>query len=107
MTRRIDATVDFWEDQDDVYAISLKRGQPVYVGLKGPEKGYDLSMALWLPQARSIEDVGSVRLRVRVSARPGARQYFAYRAPERGRYFVQVRMSSAGLARYRLIVVKA
>ena len=107
VTRRIDATVDFWDDQDDVYAISLKKGQPVYVGLKGPEKGYDLSMALWLPHTRSIEDVGSVRMRVRVSARPGARQYFAYRAPEAGKYFVQVRMSSAGLARYRLIVVKA
>ena len=107
MTRRIDATVDFWDDQDDVYAINLKRGQPVYVGLKGPEKGYDLSMALWHPRTASVANVASVRPRVLVSARPGARQYFAYRAPEAGRYFVQVRMSSPGLARYRLTVVKA
>ena len=48
-----------------------------------------------------------MRLRVRVSARPGARQYFAFRALEAGKYFVQVRMSSAGHARYRLTVVKA
>jgi subtilisin family serine protease len=107
VTRRIDATVDFWDDQDDVYAIHLKRGQPVYVGLKGPEEGFDLSMALWLPDTRSIEDLASVRSRVRVSARVGARQYFSYRAPEAGRYFVQVRMSSPGLVRYRLTVVKA
>ncbi|MGH3077581.1 MAG: S8 family peptidase [Gaiellaceae bacterium] len=107
VTRRIDATVDFWDDQDDVYAIHLLRGQPVYVGLKGPEEGFDLSMALWLPDTRSIEDLASVRSRVRVSARAGARQYFSYRAPEAGRYFVQVRMSSPGLVRYRLTVVKA
>jgi hypothetical protein len=64
-------------------------------------------MALWRPDTRSIEDLASVRSRVRVSARVGARQYFSYRAPEAGRYFVQVRMSSPGLVRYRLTVVKA
>ena len=107
MTRRIDATVDFWDDQDDVYAIHLKRGQPVYVGLKGLEKGFDLSMALWLPRhglGRGRRERAVARPRV---GPPWARQYFAYRAPRGGRYFVQVRMSSAGLARYRLTVVKA
>jgi subtilisin family serine protease len=106
-TRRIDATVDFWDDQDDVYAIRLRRGQPVYVGLKGPETGVDLSLAFWLPGTRSIQDVSTVQRRARVSARPGARQYLSYRADLAGTYFVQVRMSSAGLARYRLTVVKA
>jgi subtilisin family serine protease len=106
-TRRIDATVDFWDDQDDVYAIRLRRGQPVYVGLKGPERGVDLNLAFWLPGTRSVQDVSSVRLRARVSARPGARQYLAYRAERAGTYYVQVRASSAGLSRYRLTVVKA
>jgi subtilisin family serine protease len=104
--RRIDATVDFWDDQDDVYAVHLTRGQPVYVGLKGPERGFDLSLAFWLPRTRSIESVSSVRSRARVSARPGARQYLSYRAGAAGTFFVQVRMSSPGLARYRLTVIK-
>jgi subtilisin family serine protease len=106
-TRRIDATVDFWDDQDDVYAIRLRRGQPVYVGLKGPRRGVDLSLALWLPGTASITDVASVRLRARVSARLGARQWLSYRSRRAGTYYVQVRMSSAGSARYRLTVVKA
>jgi hypothetical protein len=105
-SRRVDATVDFWDDQDDVYAITLRKGQPVYVGLKSSEPGVDLNLAFWLPKTRSIEDVSSVRFRARVSARPGSRQYLSYRAEAAGTFYVQVRIASAGLARYRLTIVK-
>jgi subtilisin family serine protease len=105
--RRIKATVDFWDDQDDVYAIRLTKNQPVYVGLTGSDTSVDLSLAFWLPQARSIEGVGDLRFRARVSARTGARQYLSYRARSAGTYFVQVRMSSPGLTRYRLTIIKA
>ena len=105
--RRIKATVDFWDDQDDVYAIRLKKGQPVYLGLTGSDPSVDLSLAFWLPQARSIESVSSLRFRARVSVRTGARQYLSYRARAAGTYFVQVRMSSPGLTRYRLTIIKA
>jgi hypothetical protein len=104
---RIHATADFWDDQDDVYSIRLHRGQHVYVGLMGYDPGVDLDLALWLPQTRSIYDVREARFRVRVSARPGERQYFAYRAPRTARYFVQVRISTPGSARYRLSIVKS
>jgi len=105
-TGRLKATVDFWDDQDDVYAIRLKRNQPVYLGLTGGDPAADLSLALWLPRTRSVQDVGDIGLRARVSARPGAREYLSFRARAPGVYFVQVRMSSPGLTRYRLIVVK-
>jgi subtilisin family serine protease len=104
--RRMNATVDFWDDQDDVYAFRLRKGQRVYVGLTGPEASADLSLALWLPATRSIEDVSSIRFRAKVSARTGPREYFSYRAPATGIYFVQVRMSSPGVTRYRLAIVK-
>jgi subtilisin family serine protease len=105
--RRLQAEVDFWDDQDDVYAIRLERNQPVYVGLTGTDASVDLSLALWLPQTGSIENVGDSRFRVRTSARIGSRQYLSYRAPLTGTYYVQVRMSSPGVTRYRLAVVKA
>jgi subtilisin family serine protease len=104
--RRIYATVDFWDDQDDVYAIGLRKRQRVYVGLTGPEPSADLSLALWLPETKSVEDVRSFRLRARLSARLGAREYFSFRAPASGTYFVQVRMSSPGTTLYRLTIVK-
>lgn len=104
--RRIKATVDFWDDQDDVYAIRLRKGQRVYVGLTGSDTAADLSLAFWLPGTTSIESVGGLRFRARVSTRPGAREYLSHRAGSTGTYYVQVRMSSPGLTRYRLTIVK-
>ena len=104
--RQINAVVDFWDDQDDVYAIRLEKGQRAYVGLTGTDVTADLSLALWLPQARTIGNVRSLRFRARISARPAAREYFSHRASKGGWYYVQVRMSSPGLTRYRLTVVK-
>lgn len=105
--RRINATVDFWDDQDDVYAVRLQRRQRMYVGLTGSDASTDLSLALWLPATRGIESVTSVRFRAKISARAGAREYFSYRAPSTGTYFVQVRMSSPGTTKYRLAIVRS
>ena len=104
--RLINATVDFWDDQDDVYAVPLRKGQRVYVGLTGADVTADLSLALWLPPTRSIDGVASVRFRARISAKPAAREYFSHKAVAAGTYYVQVRMSSPGITRYRLRIVK-
>jgi subtilisin family serine protease len=105
-SRKLNATVDFWDDQDDVYAIRLRARQRVYVGLTGEDTTADLSLALWMPGTRSVENVASLRFRAKVSTRGRSREYFSYRAPVTGSYYVQVRMSSPGVTRYRLIVVK-
>jgi subtilisin family serine protease len=104
--RRINAEVDFWDDQDDVYAIKLRKGQRTYVGLTGSDVTADLSLALWLPKTRSIANVRDLRFRARISARPAAREYFSHRAAKTGTYYVQVKMSSPGITRYRLTIVK-
>ncbi len=104
--RRLRARVDFWDDQDDVYAIRLNRNQPVYVGLTGSDTSVDLSLAFWLPRAGSLERVADFHYRVRTSARPGSRQYLSYRPRLAGTYYIQVRMSSPGATRYRLAIVK-
>ena len=103
---RLRARVDFWDDQDDVYAIRLNRNQPVYVGLTGSDTSVDLSLAFWLPRARSVQRVADFRFRVGTSARPGSRQYLSYRPRLAGTYYVHVRMSSPGATRYRLAIVK-
>ncbi len=104
--RRLNAELDFWDDQDDVYAIKLRKGQRMYVGLTGADASADLSLALWLPKTRSIGNVRDLRFRARISARPAAREYFSHRAGKAGTYYVQVRMSSPGITRYRLTIVK-
>jgi subtilisin family serine protease len=104
--RRVRARLDFWDDQDDVYAIRLNRNQPVYVGLTGADASIELNLAFWLPGARSVERVADFRYRVRTSARPGARQYLSYRPRLAGTYYIQVRIASAGATRYRLAIIK-
>ena len=105
-TSRVQATLDFWDDQSDVYAIQLKRRQPVYVSVRGPG-GTDTNLILWKPGTRRVDDLASLRMVVRQSAKPGPREWLAYRAPKAGLYYVQVKLGSRGSGRYRLTIVKA
>ncbi len=104
--KRIEATLDFWDDQSDVYAIRLKRRQPVYVSVRGPA-GTDTNLILWRPGTKHVDAVDSVDRVARQSARPGAREYLSFRAPEAGMYYVQVKLGSRGAGRYKLVIVKA
>jgi hypothetical protein len=105
-SRRLFASVDFWDDQDDVYAVPVERGQRVYVGLSGRDPEQDLSLALWLPGTRSITGVANVGRRAKASARSGPRQYFSFRAARSGVHYVQVRITTPASSRYRLTIVK-
>jgi subtilisin family serine protease len=104
--KRIQATLDFWDDQNDVYAIRLGRGQPVYVSVRGVA-GTDTNLILWRPGTRHIDDLSALEFVARQSARPGAREYLQYRARKTGWHYVQVKLGSRGAGRYRLTIVKA
>jgi subtilisin family serine protease len=105
-TRKLEATLDFWDDQNDVYAIRLRRGQPVYLSVRGPA-GHDTNLILWKPGTTHVDDLASVRRVARQSARPGPREYLSYRAPKAGIYYVQVKLGARGAGRYKLVIVKA
>ena len=105
-TIKLEATVDFWDDQTDVYAIRLRRGQPVYVSVRGPA-GHDTNLILWSPGTKHVDDLASLGRVARQSARPGPREYLSYRAPKAGIYYVQVKLGARGAGRYKLVIVKA
>jgi len=105
-SRRLSATVDFWDDQDDVYAIPLRAGQRVWVSLAASSFDADLSLALWRPGTRSVTSVLGNKNRAKLSARVALRQHISFRAPSAGMYYVQVRITSPGHLRYRLTYVK-
>jgi Subtilase family len=104
--KRIEATLDFWDDQSDVYAIRLQRGQPVYLSVRGPP-GTDTNLILWEPGTKHVDDLASLRLVAKQSARPGPREYLSFRAPKLGTYYVQVKLGSRGAGKYKLVIVKA
>jgi len=103
--RRLQATLDYWDDQQDVYAVRLKRGQRMYAGLVGPART-DVNLVLWRPGTTAVDDLRAQTRRVTQSARPGSREYLAYRAKRGGLYYLQVKIASTGSGRYRLTIVK-
>jgi hypothetical protein len=74
--------------------------------VRGPA-GTDTNLILWLPGTKHVDDLSSLDLIARQSARPGPREYLSYRAPKTGTYYVQVKLGSRGAGRYKLVIVKA
>ena len=105
--RFVRASADFWDDQDDVYSIRLRRGQKLYVSAV-PADSSDVVLALWRPSTISVTDLAHVDLRIRLSNRPGRRERLGFTAPEEGWYHLQVRLTAPTETpvSYRLSVVR-
>jgi subtilisin family serine protease len=96
------ATIDFWDDRNDVYSMHLRRGERVRVALFGTPDT-DVDLVLWMPGARRIDDTRTLTGRqAGSSARPGAQELVSHRARRSGRYFVQVKISKPGGGPYTL-----
>jgi subtilisin family serine protease len=104
-TRTVRATLDFWDDQTDVYAIYLRRGQRLFASLRGPRVG-STSLALWDPATQSVDDLSRQDLRLRLAGRPGRSEHLGARAMAAGWHFLQVKLGSPGAGEYRLSIAK-
>ena len=103
--RTVRATVDFWDDHDDVYAVHLHQGQRLVASLRAAATG--TALAVWAPAARSVNDFSGQRLRLGVSATPGHDERLFWTAAVTGWHHVQVRIAeAAGPVRYRLTVTR-
>jgi subtilisin family serine protease len=104
--RALRATLDYWDDQDDVYRVYARRGDRIFVSLTKPA-GQTASLGLWAPGTESVTGFPDVsrRLRVRDGAGTGT-AYLTHFARRTGWYFVHVRIVTAGAGQYRLFVQK-
>jgi hypothetical protein len=104
------ATLDFWDDQIDVYRIRLRKGQTVAVSLRGPART-DTNLILWKPGTRQVEprnlSPALQALRVTQSVHVGPNEHFLNRAREDGWYYVEVKLSTPGAGQYRLHISKS
>jgi hypothetical protein len=99
---RIRATIDYWDDQVDVYKVKLRRGQRLVARLRGP-RGTNTNLFLWKPGTRRV--AGSAvdrRLLAAQSTSPGSAERIRVRVQETGWYFLEVKASTAGAGRYSL-----
>ena len=102
-TRQIDATLDYWNDRDDVYRIFLHRGERLVVS-GGASTAIRPVLALWRPGTVTVDPPASVSRRL--ASRP-AGAGLSYRATTEGWYLLDVRLTHATRGPYRLVVTKS
>jgi hypothetical protein len=105
--RFVKASVDFWDDQDDVYGVFLHRGEKLYVSLV-PSVSAVVALALWRPETVSVADLARQELRVRLSNGRDRRERLAWTADADGWHFLQARLTapSGPPVAYRLSIVR-
>jgi hypothetical protein len=98
---RFRATVDYWDDSNDVYRIKLRRGQRVTVTARRTSS-LALSVVLWKPALASLSDARA-SFRARLSANgQGTVDRLRYRAKKTGWYSLQVAASRPSFGAYTL-----
>jgi subtilisin family serine protease len=94
------AWVDRFEDQDDVYAIRLRRGQRIITAIAHVRGNIELY--LWLPGTRTVAaGAANSRTHLLAAGRGRHRAKIALRAPVSGIYYVDV-YARAGSGAYAL-----
>ena len=103
----IKATIDFWDDPVDVYALALRPGQTLTATFRGPVDTAD-DLLLWSPQTQSVNTPVDLAFRVVRSTKPGSNQRLAYTVPRGagGLYYLEVKITEPGSGRYTLKFLK-
>jgi subtilisin family serine protease len=102
-SRVVEATLDYWNDRDDVYRVYLRTGERL-VTSAGTSGSLRPALALWRPGTATV-DLAAAPLRRLASRPPGAT--LSYGAKAAGWYVLHVRVTSPGGGSYRLAVAKS
>jgi hypothetical protein len=94
------ATIDYWQDQTDVYAVRLRKGQRIRATLVGPADA-ETKLFLWKPGTRRVGDFADLR-KLAARATVGDVRRIRYTAPARGWYYLQVKVTARGAGKYTL-----
>jgi subtilisin family serine protease len=101
--RQVDATLDYWNDRNDVYGVFLRAGERL-VATAGASTSVRPAFALWRPGTQTI-DQASVKVR-RLAARPPG-VTLTYRARATGWYVLHVSVTRPVAGPYQIVVSKA
>jgi subtilisin family serine protease len=98
--QRIHATIDYWDDREDVYKIKVRSGQKLVARLRGPV-GANSDLFLWKPGTTRIG--GSAvdqRFLAAQSRSPGSLDKIRLRVGQGGWYYLVVKIASPGSGKY-------
>lgn len=108
LPRTIGASLDFWDDNVDVYHVYLHSGQHLYARLT-PDVRAGIRLAVWSPGTTRVEGLQvDLTRRVAESRSVGEQARVAYRAPVSGVYYVQAKLvtPTPNPVQYRLSLVR-
>ena len=104
-SRELTATLDYWDDPLDVYALKLAAGTTLAARVQGPGEA-NVNLELWRPGTETVLSPAQVLSdRVARAARPGSVERIVYRAKRAGWYYVAVRIAH-GFGPYALSLSK-
>ena len=101
----VKATLDFWDDQIDVYRVYLRKGQRLRVTLNGPS-GANSNLLLWKPGTKRVNDLRRQNFRVAQSIGPGSAHRLGYRVRKKGWYYLEVKVATRGAGSYELTLTR-
>jgi hypothetical protein len=100
--QRIKATIDYWDDRDDIYKIKLHQRQTFAARLRGPA-GSNLDLYLWQPGTTSVGGTAvDQRFLAAQSRVPGSLDRIRVRVQKTGWYYLVVKMTAPGSGKYTL-----
>jgi subtilisin family serine protease len=100
----LDATLDYWDDQVDVYRVRLVRGERLHAQAAARWPNAAVALTLWAPGTKSLQ---GTKGKVAWTSRPGKTQRLSYRALQTGWYDVKLRVAAHGGGRYTLNLTKS
>lgn len=104
-TIAVNATIDFWDDQIDVYRLYVKKNQRLLLALNGPE-GANSNLLLWKPGTKHVGDLRTQHLRAAEAIGPGTSHELRYKVPASGWYYVEVKITTRGFGPYELDITR-
>jgi len=102
----VKATIDFWDDQIDVYRLYIKKNQTLKLTLNGPA-GATSNLLLWKPGTKHVNDLHTQHLRAAQAIGPGPTHRIGYRAPASGYYYAEVKLTTQGFGPYELTISRS
>ena len=102
----VKATIDFWDDQIDVYRLYIKKNQTLKLTLNGPA-GATSNLLLWKPGTKHVNDLHTQHLRAAQAIGPGPTHRIGYRAPASGWYYAEVKLTTQGFGPYELTISRS
>jgi hypothetical protein len=94
LPRTVAASLDYWDDNTDVYRVHLKKGARLFARLT-PGSPAAVRLTLWAPGTEHVElapDTRAVDTRVTQGRRVGVQVRLAYRAPGTGVYYLEAKL---------------